>query len=573
MLAVLLHLLLHPGLGVSGALDPRAPLVKRGPPGSLFGLSVALHQQTHNSSAFLLLVGAPKDKAEPHVRANHTDTDLNETEDLIEDMWLGVSVASQKHPAGPILVCGHRFVKLYGASNLRHMIGRCYLRGNDLQHHPTSMHWQNPHQVCSHIGDVSGEVMCNMGISADISQTEVLVGAPGSYEWQGNVHAAWKNPQLLYDPERSSFPNMGKRHAYIGYSVVLATHLLSKDAVTIVTGSVFLAERRNQFLVVSQSLHGQQLGSYYGNALAITDLNNDGWSELLVGAPFFFSPEEEQGGAVYVYHNLAGSLQLLQVLHGPPGSAFGMALSSAGDLDQDGYQDFAVGAPFYQTGSVYIWTGSATGISQEPSQVIRGSEVFPGFRTFGFSLSGGLDVDQNLFPDLLVGSLDDTVALLRARTVIRLNQTLTVTPEILDPASCDDLNSSLENSDLQLENPQHTHRQFALDTNFFLRNQPISSQFGGHVIGESAVKRSGHIGSPLLFTLQVDVVGKPRGSPLHLEVEFSWPLESTSGKWLLYLTEIRLDGTSEQHCITPGNIINPLNLTVTIATTTPSTST
>ena len=47
-------------------------------------------------------------------------------------------------------------------------------------------------------------------------------------------------------------------------------------------------------------------------------------------------------------------------------------------------------------------------------QVIQGSQVSPGFRTFGFSLSGGLDVDQNFFPDLLVGSLDDTVALLRS---------------------------------------------------------------------------------------------------------------------------------------------------------------
>ncbi len=46
-------------------------------------------------------------------------------------------------------------------------------------------------------------------------------------------------------------------------------------------------------------------------------------------------------------------------------------------------------------------------------QVIWGSRVSPGFRTFGYSLSGGLDVDGNKYPDLLVGSLDDSVALLR----------------------------------------------------------------------------------------------------------------------------------------------------------------
>ncbi|XP_056458472.1 integrin alpha-3-like [Gadus chalcogrammus] len=831
-----------------------------------------------------MLVGAPKEKAEPYVRANHTggvyscpitadqsdcsritllgsDTELDEAEDLIEDMWLGVSVASQKQPAGPILICGHRFVKLYGAYKLRHMIGKCYLRGNDLQQYHDSMHWQIPNQVCSHRGDVSGEVMCNMGISADISQTAVLVGAPGSYVWQGNVHVSWENPEILYNPEQSSFPNMDKRHTYIGYSVALATHLLSKEAVTIVTGaprddfrgSVFLADRRNRILVVNQSLHGEQMGSYYGNALAVTDLNNDGWSDLLVGAPFYFQPDQKQGGAVYVYMNQGGWLRLRRVLHGPWDSAFGMSLASAGDLNQDGYQDFAVGAPFFQTGSVYIWTGSSTGISQEPSQVIQGSQVSPGFRTFGFSLSGGLDVDHNFFPDLLVGSLDDTVALLRARTIVQLNQTLTVTPEVLDPASWDEglqikvcfsivsrgimkvknitlnftviaditqheprlhfhenghhvysgvltlathpsyrcqdytmgvvrpiqehvspvvlsLNASLVDPGLLLESPPHTHRkvhilkscgsdhrcqsnlqmsaqftnqellplrnhsgfqvfrynssnrrvflvvkvtncpsprqlaedaylttlninippslryagvrskgvvctdggglrcelgdpfissqeteivllletqdeyldkreshthlqlttyeaqihthkhlhlttyyshkhtqphthtcsslhmkhthkhtiisstlacvslnllsdqtpvsvslallmEFILETNFFLSSQPISSQFGGHVTGESAVRRTRDISSPLIFTLQVDVIGKPLGPLGHLQLEVSWPLESTGGKWLLYLTEINLDGSPEHHCATPRNIVNPLNLT------------
>lgn len=37
-----------------------------------------------------------------------------------------------------------------------------------------------------------------------------------------------------------------------------------------------------------------------------------------------------------------------------------------------------------------------------------------GFKTFGYSISGGLDVDNNKYPDLVVGSLDDRVALLRS---------------------------------------------------------------------------------------------------------------------------------------------------------------
>lgn len=98
-------------------------------------------------------------------------------------------------------------------------------------------------------------------------------------------------------------------------------------------------------------------------------------------------------------------------------------------------------------------------------QVIRGSTISDRFTTFGYSLSGGRDVDGNKYPDLLVGSLDHTVALLRypsrphppshwlnpsantqdemidssirTRPVVQLNKTLRVWPEIIDPNNCD----------------------------------------------------------------------------------------------------------------------------------------
>lgn len=88
--------------------------------------------------------------------------------------------------------------------------------------------------------------------------------------------------------------------------------------------------------------------------------------------------------------------------------------------------------------------GSKTGVSQEPSQVtsnyvpnalyynsngplhasvvcdccplqvIEGKSVGNGrFHTFGYSINGGLDMDENGYPDILVGSLDDSMALLR----------------------------------------------------------------------------------------------------------------------------------------------------------------
>lgn len=47
-------------------------------------------------------------------------------------------------------------------------------------------------------------------------------------------------------------------------------------------------------------------------------------------------------------------------------------------------------------------------------QVIEGKSVGnDGFQTFGYSISGGMDMDDNSYPDIVVGSLDDRIALLR----------------------------------------------------------------------------------------------------------------------------------------------------------------
>jgi hypothetical protein len=40
-----------------------------------------------------------------------------------------------------------------------------------------------------------------------------------------------------------------------------------------------------------------------------------------------------------------------------------------GDLNKDGFDDIAVGAPYAGKGKVYIYLGSETGIQTTPSQV------------------------------------------------------------------------------------------------------------------------------------------------------------------------------------------------------------
>ncbi|NXH00042.1 ITA3 protein, partial [Loxia leucoptera] len=417
-----------------------------------------------------LLVGAPQD-AEP---VNRTRTgavyacplsattrdcqrlaiELKDEPDkaIIEDMWLGVTVASQRQPPGRVLACAHRYTRVLwsGAEAQRRMVGRCYVRGNDLRL-DLGDEWQTYHnEMCNANTDTDETGMCQMGTSAGFSANIIYFGAPGAYNWQGlaggiyELRGARRGHQATCgcpDAHRDAVP--------AGYTAEVGSAVLQRDAVTLVTGApryrhtgavLLLSRGARQTLNRSLLLPGPQVGSYFGSALALADLNNDGWQDLVVGAPYYFERKQEVGGAVFVYMNEAGGFQQLPslVLTGPSYSGFGFALASIGDINQDGFQDIAVGAPFEGPGKVYIYHSSAEGLWDRPRQVISGAELGPTqIKTFGYSLSGGLDMDGNSYPDLLVGSLSERVVLLRARPVINiLDKTFTVTPSKVDPAQC-----------------------------------------------------------------------------------------------------------------------------------------
>lgn len=449
-------------------IDERFPVIKDGfTKGSFFGFSVALHQQTQGTKQYLLLAGAPKEKALSFPNVNETgavyscpitteSTDCarmdlpskSEDSDIVEGMWLGVTVASQRGGEGYVLACGHRYVRVIDKSTDR-MIGKCFVRSNDLTYDGGDEWQSDGYEVCvPHTSVPEGEGVCTMGISGGITDTDVYIGTPGSYSWQGNVHVTYRNPSASWHTDDKQFADFNSyKNSYIGYSVLDEKKLLTRDNYTVVTGaprhghrgSVLFGRQNYDDLTLMFILPGEQVGSYFGSSLAVTDLNNDDWNDLIVGAPFYFDRMKELGGAVYIYMNENGSFQKspTRVLTGPADSGFGFALAAIGDINQDGFQDFAVGAPFYDSGKVYIWTGSKEGISEKPSQVIEGKSIgTEGFKTFGYSISGGMDMDENSYPDVLVGSLDDRIALLRSRPVIHLTKELTVEPKIVEPDQC-----------------------------------------------------------------------------------------------------------------------------------------
>src|SRR5918995_1288864 len=170
--------------------------------------------------------------------------------------------------------------------------------------------------------------------------------------------------------------------------------------------------------------HGSTAGQAPAPASLRADFNNDGAEDLAVGVPFEGVGSIESAGAVNVLYGSAGGLSgagsqlFTQDTAGVPGAAedfdfFGFALA-AGDFDNDGFADLAVGAPFESVGAieaagaVNVLYGSAGGLSGAGSQLFsQDTAGVPGtaeaFDIFGFALAAG-DFDNDGFADLAAGA-------------------------------------------------------------------------------------------------------------------------------------------------------------------------
>lgn len=156
-------------------------------------------------------------------------------------------------------------------------------------------------------------------------------------------------------------------------------------------------------------VESDQSSANLGYAVSATgDLNGDGYNDILVGS-IKYTADAYKGGAVFAYYggrSGPGATPDWTLGCDQSGAELGTAVSIAGDLNGDGYDDAAVSAPRYNTGQtragrVYIFYGSATGLSAAPDLTLDGDQSEA---AFGVSLAGAGDVNGDGYDDLLVGA-------------------------------------------------------------------------------------------------------------------------------------------------------------------------
>ncbi|MFC2137426.1 FG-GAP-like repeat-containing protein [Bacteroidota bacterium] len=259
-----------------------------------------------------------------------------------------------------------------------------------------------------------GEVLSSAGDFNGDGYDDIVAGVPvnDDYSYSGKVFIYYGGSNM---DSIADFTIKGYNVGELGFSVSAAGDVNSDGYDDIIIGE----KRKNNAYILFGSENPDSIfditivdSNYYSSlgycVSKLGDVNNDGYDDVIVGAPES-NFNGTNSGKVCIYYGSENmdSIADINFTGETAEDYFGSVIASAGDVNNDGFDDLLIGLPNddslgYNAGVVYFYYG---GITKKDKPDLIFTDKNPDANDYyGYSVSGAGDVNNDGFDDIVISA-------------------------------------------------------------------------------------------------------------------------------------------------------------------------